>query len=56
MSKQGWVRFGFPLMYQTDVLEILGILTKLGYRDVRMQDAVDKADGNWQIPSMDASR
>ncbi len=29
-SKPGWKRFGFPLMYQTDVLEILGIFTKLG--------------------------
>jgi hypothetical protein len=29
-SKAGWRRFGFPLMYQTDVLELLGILTRLG--------------------------
>ncbi|HJW74918.1 MAG TPA: nitrogen fixation protein NifH, partial [Thermoleophilia bacterium] len=29
-SKPGWRRLSFPLMYQTDVLEILGILTKLG--------------------------
>jgi hypothetical protein len=29
-SKPGWKRFGFPLMYQTDVLEILGILARLG--------------------------
>lgn len=29
-SKPGWRRFGFPLMYQTDVLETLGILTRLG--------------------------
>jgi hypothetical protein len=41
VSKPGWLRFGFPLMYQTDVLEILGILTKLGYRDARMQEAID---------------
>ena len=27
VSKPGWLRFGFPLMYQTDVLEILGILS-----------------------------
>jgi hypothetical protein len=31
-SKPGWLRLGFPLMYQTDVLEILSILTKLGCR------------------------
>jgi hypothetical protein len=53
--KPGWLRFGFPLMYQTDVLEILGILTKLGYRDERMQEAVDlvasKQDkrGRWNL-------
>jgi hypothetical protein len=41
VSKPGWKRFGFPLMYQTDVLEILGILTRLGYKDERMQEAVD---------------
>ena len=40
-SKPGWLRFGFPLMYQTDVLEILGILTTLGCRDGRMQEAID---------------
>jgi len=55
LSKPGWVRFGFPLMYPTDVLEILGILTKLGYRDKRMQEAVDlvisKQDdqGRWSL-------
>lgn len=41
ISKPGWLKFSFPLMYQTDVLEILGILTLLGYRDKRMQDAID---------------
>jgi hypothetical protein len=41
VSKPGWLKLGFPLMYQTDVLEILGILTALGYRDERMQEAVD---------------
>lgn len=40
-SKPGWLRFGFPLMYQTDIVEILDILTKLDIRDERMQDAID---------------
>lgn len=40
-SKPGWLHFGFPLMYQTDALEILDILTALGIRDSRMQEAVD---------------
>jgi len=57
VSKPGWLRFGFPLMYQTDVLEILGILTSLGCKDPRMQEAVDlvisKQDekGRWNLES-----
>jgi hypothetical protein len=44
-------------MYQTDVLEILGILTRLGYHDERMQEAIDllisKQDnqGKWKLES-----
>jgi hypothetical protein len=55
VSKPGWLKFGFPLMYQTDVLEILGILTSLGCKDERMQEAVDlviaKQDeqGRWNL-------
>ena len=54
-SKPSWLRFGFPLMYQTDVLEILGILTKLGFKDKRMQEAINlvvsKQDdqGRWKL-------
>jgi len=57
VSKPGWLRFGFPLMYQTDALEILGLLTRLGFRDERMQEAVDvviaKQDtsGRWALAS-----
>ena len=57
VSKPGWLRFGFPLMYQTDVLEILGILTRLGYHDKRMLEAIDllisKQDdhGKWKLKS-----
>jgi len=42
-------------MYQTDALEILGILTKLGYKDNRMQDAIDlvvskqDSQGRWVL-------
>jgi hypothetical protein len=55
VSKPGWLHFGFPLMYQTDALEVLGILTKLGFKDGRMQEAVDlvlsKQDalGRWKL-------
>ena len=57
LSKPGWRRFGFPLMYQTDVLEILGILTRLGYRDERLREALDlvaskaDAEGRWKLES-----
>jgi len=57
VSKHGWLRFGFPLMYQTDVLEVLCILTSLGCKDERMQEAVDlvisKQDekGMWKLES-----
>jgi hypothetical protein len=54
-AKPGWKRLGFPKMYHTDILEILLILTKLGIRDKRMQQAVDfvesKQDdlGRWRL-------
>lgn len=40
VSKPGWLKFAFPLMYQTDLLEILDILTRLGFKDPRMEEAV----------------
>jgi hypothetical protein len=55
VSKPGWLHFGFPLMYQDDALEVLGILTNLEYKDDRMQEAVDlvvsKQDtqGRWKL-------
>jgi hypothetical protein len=55
VSKPSWLKFSFPLMYQTDALEILDILTTLGYRDERMQEAVDlviskqDAQGRWSL-------
>ena len=57
-SNPNWLKFGFPLLGQTDALEITGILTKLGYRDERMQEAVDlvvsKQDNNgrWRLESL----
>jgi len=55
VSKPSWLQLGFPHMYQSDVLEILDILTSLGVKDERMQDAVDivvsKQDdqGRWNL-------
>ncbi len=53
VSKPGWTKFGFPLMYQTDALELFDILTNLGIRDERMQEAArlilskQQSDGRW---------
>lgn len=55
VSKPGWLKLGFPLMYQSDILEILLILSQLNCRDPRMQDAIDmvlsKQDpqGRWKL-------
>ena len=57
VSKPGWLKFQFPLMYQTDVLEIASILVDLGVRDERMNDAMDvivskqKENGAWDLES-----
>jgi len=55
ISKPQWAKFGFPLMYQSDVLEVMEILTGLGYRDERMQEALDlivskrNEKGKWNL-------
>jgi len=54
-DKAGWKRFGFPLFYQSDALEVLDTLTRLGVRDERMKGAVDLVreaqgpDGRWLL-------
>ena len=55
VSKPEWRRFSFPRMWHTDALEILRVLTRLGYYDARMQEAIDlvisKQDdqGRWKL-------
>jgi hypothetical protein len=55
VSKPQWLKFGFPLMYQSDALEVMEILTGLGYKDERMQDALDlilskqNKKGRWNL-------
>ena len=53
VARPGWLKLGYPLMYQTDTLEMLGVLTSLGVRDERMADAVavvvDKADDDGRL-------
>ncbi len=57
VSRPGWLKLGFPLMYQTDILELLGIFGDLGIKDNRLSDAVDilkskqGEDGKWKLES-----
>lgn len=54
-DKYGWKRFGFPLFYQADLLEIMMTLTRLGVHDDRMSDALmiiketQQKDGKWLL-------
>jgi hypothetical protein len=54
-EKAGWKRFGYPLFYQSDILEVMVALTRLGVHDDRMSDAVDvirdaqQSDGRWHM-------
>ena len=55
VSKPGWLRLQFPLMYQTDILEIAGILLDLGTKDERMKNAIERIaskqnrKGQWNL-------
>ena len=55
VAKPGWRRFGFPRMYQSDVLEVVLLLLRLGYRDARMREALElvrsqqQADGRFLL-------
>lgn len=57
VSRPGWLKLGFPLMYQTDILELLGIFTELGIKDKRLCSAVDilkskqGEGGRWKLES-----
>ena len=55
ISRPEYLQFGFPWLWNIDVIEILDILTRLGYKDKRMQEAIDlvisKQDdlGRWKL-------
>lgn len=50
LAKPKWIKLGFPSMWDTDILEMLNILTKLGFWERRMEEALDlvlsKQDGH----------
>lgn len=41
IGHEKWLELGFPLLWDFDILEVLLILIKLGFKDERMQDAVN---------------
>lgn len=55
IARPGWLKFGFPLMYQTDILELLDIYASLGWWDERLRDALEvviglrQPDGRWKL-------
>ncbi|MHC1692458.1 MAG: nitrogen fixation protein NifH [Sphaerochaetaceae bacterium] len=55
VSKSGWLKFGFPLMYQTDVLELMDIMASLHVHSEALQEALDlieskrTSDGTWKM-------
>lgn len=55
VAKPGWLKFGFPLMYQTDVLEMLSLFAELGIHDPRLAEALavvrtkQAASGRWNL-------
>jgi hypothetical protein len=50
-----WLEFGFPRFYQSDIVEILLLLARAGWRDARMQPAIDvllskqNEQGRWML-------
>ncbi len=52
-----WLELGFPRFWDTDILEILGILKRLGYQDERMNEALEvlrskqDGEGRWGLES-----
>jgi hypothetical protein len=51
-KKPSWTQFAFPLFWQSDVLDVLDVLTELGMRDERMDESVDlvrskQVEGRW---------
>jgi hypothetical protein len=48
VSRPQWLKLGFPWLWDSDVLEILEILTRLGCRDERMAEALEVVEAKQQ--------
>jgi len=57
ISRPGWLKLSFPLMYQSDLLELLLIFSELKIKDPRLDDALTVLiqkrgpDGKWLLES-----
>ena len=40
VAKPKWLKFGFPTVWDSDALDVLLLLARLGYKDRRMEEAV----------------
>ncbi|MBC3887395.1 nitrogen fixation protein NifH [Acetobacterium paludosum] len=55
VARPGWLKLGFPLMYQTDILELTEIFAELGIKDPRLDDAIEiiankpLKEGMWKL-------
>jgi hypothetical protein len=55
VSRPQWLKLGFPWLWDSDILEILEILTRLGCRDERMAEALEvveakrRPQGDWVL-------
>ena len=55
VAKPKWLKLGFPWMWDTDVLEMLLILTKLGIKDACMREGIELilskqgSNGRWTL-------
>jgi len=60
--KRAWLKFAFPRYWRSDALEATDVLTGLGVRDRRIQDAVDlirskqQSDGRWPLDFSETKR
>ncbi len=53
-AKPGWKKLGFPLMYNTDILEMLHLFTQIPQNDLRLHDALtvlkdNEKQGRWNL-------
>jgi len=55
VAKASWTQFGYPLLWQTDALEMLGVLTEIVSEDDRMRETFDlihtkcNPEGRWLL-------